>query len=74
MRSLANAMHKHYRVRLASLLTAPLLWLVVAYLGALGTLFITSFWTIDSFTGNIVQEFNFNNFVDMFTDYWLLWS
>ena len=68
MRSISNVMHKHHRARLASLLTAPLLWLVVAYLGALGTLFITSFWTIDSFTGDVIQQFNLGNFQDMFTD------
>ncbi len=61
-------MHKHQRLRLASLLSAPLFWLVIAYLGALGTLFVTAFWTIDSFTGNIVQQFNLDNFQDMLTD------
>jgi putative spermidine/putrescine transport system permease protein len=65
---LANVMHKNTRLRLASLLAAPLLWLVVAYLGALGALFLTAFWTIDSFTGNIVQQFNLNNFHDVLTD------
>lgn len=66
--ALANTMHKNRRLRLASLLAAPLLWLVVAYLGALGALFLTAFWTIDSFTGNIVQQFNLNNFADVLTD------
>jgi putative spermidine/putrescine transport system permease protein len=66
--ALANVMHKKPRLRLASLLAAPLLWLVVAYLGALGALFITAFWTIDSFTGNVIQQFNLGNFHDVFTD------
>jgi putative spermidine/putrescine transport system permease protein len=66
--ALANVMHKKPRLRLASLLAAPLLWLVVAYLGALGALFITAFWTIDSFTGNVIQKFNLGNFHDVLTD------
>jgi putative spermidine/putrescine transport system permease protein len=66
--ALANVMHRKPRLRLASLLAAPLLWLVVAYLGALGALFLTAFWTIDSFTGNVVQQFNLNNFQDVLTD------
>ena len=66
--AIANVMHKNTRLRLASLLAAPLLWLVVAYLGALGALFLTAFWTIDSFTGNIVQQFNLGNFHDVLTD------
>jgi putative spermidine/putrescine transport system permease protein len=61
-------MHRHTRLRLASLLAAPVLWLVVAYLGALAALFVTAFWTIDSFTGNIVQQFTLENFADVFTD------
>lgn len=68
LNALANVMHRKPRLRLASLLTAPLLWLVVAYLGALGALFLTAFWTIDSFTGNVIQQFNFGNFQDVLTD------
>lgn len=61
-------MHRKPRLRLAALLTAPLLWLVVAYLGALASLLISAFFTIDSFTGNVVQEFTLNNFIDMLSD------
>ena len=68
MQSIANTMHKNPKLRLAALLTAPILWLVVAYLGALATLLVTAFFTIDSFTGNVVQTFNLGNFQDMFTD------
>lgn len=61
-------MHKRPRVRLVALLAAPTLWLVVAYLGALGALLVTAFFTIDSFTGNVVTQFNLGNFYDMLTD------
>jgi len=61
-------MHKSPKLRLAALLTAPILWLVVAYLGALATLLVTAFFTIDSFTGNVIPVFNLENIQDMFTD------
>ncbi len=61
-------MHRRPKARLAALLTAPIIWLVIAYLGALVSLLVTAFFTINSFTGNIVYEFTFTNFIDMFTD------
>jgi putative spermidine/putrescine transport system permease protein len=66
--SIATWMHKRPKFRLAALLLAPGLWLVVAYLGALGALLVTAFFTIDSFTGNVIAKFNLNNFHDMLTD------
>ena len=65
---LSDSLHKRPRLRLTALLTAPILWLVVAYLGALATLLATAFFTIDSFTGNVLQQFNLANFQDMFSD------
>ena len=65
---ISDSLHKRPRLRLTALLSVPLLWLVVAYLGALATLLISAFFTIDSFTGNIVQQFTLTNFADMFTD------
>ena len=68
MQNISNTMHRSPKLRLAALLTAPILWLVVAYLGALATLLVTAFFTIDSFTGNVLQIFNLGNFQDMLTD------
>ncbi len=61
-------MHQRPKIRLLALLAAPGLWLVVAYLGALGALLITAFFTIDTFTGDIIANFNLGNFQDMLTD------
>jgi putative spermidine/putrescine transport system permease protein len=44
-----------------------MLWLGALYLTALGGLFITSLWTQDDFTGNIVREWTLDNFRDLFT-------
>jgi putative spermidine/putrescine transport system permease protein len=46
----------------------PTFWLVVAYLGALFALLITSFFTINTFTGDVIAKFNLGNFQDLLTD------
>jgi putative spermidine/putrescine transport system permease protein len=69
LQKLSNAMHRRPRARLGALLVAPLFWLVIAYLGALASLIVTAFFTINSFTGNIVYQFTFANFIEMFTDF-----
>lgn len=56
------------RRRAASLLAAPLVWLLVVYLGALAALLVTSFFGIDSFTNQVVRTFTTSNFVDVLTD------
>jgi len=43
-----------------------MLWLGVAYLGALAALFLTAFWTTNSFTGNVEQVWNLDNFRQLF--------
>ncbi len=44
-----------------------MLWLGVAYLGALAALLITSLWTQDDFTGTIERTWTLDNFRDLFT-------
>jgi putative spermidine/putrescine transport system permease protein len=44
------------------LLSAPLAWFVLIYLAALVVLFISSLWSVDSFTGNLVHTWTLNNF------------
>jgi putative spermidine/putrescine transport system permease protein len=65
VRRLAGMLHRRPYLRLAGLLSAPLLWLVVAYLGSLGALFLAAFWTTDAFTGNVVKQFNLENFQEL---------
>jgi putative spermidine/putrescine transport system permease protein len=47
------------------LLLPPMLWLGVAYLGALGALFLAAFWTTNEFTGDVVKVFDLGNFQDL---------
>lgn len=60
--------YRHPRLRLAGLLTPPMAWLVVVYLGSLFALFITAFWSVDDFTGQLVREFSLRNFQQVFTN------
>ena len=54
-------------LRVGLLLTPPMLWLGVAYLGALGALLITSLWTQNDFTGEIERIWTLDNFKTLFT-------
>ena len=59
--------YRHPNLRLAGLLSAPMAWLVVVYLGSLAALFITAFWQVDDFTGQLVRTFTLENFQLVFT-------
>ncbi|GAA0353569.1 ABC transporter permease [Actinoallomurus spadix] len=67
VRRLAGLLHRRPYLRLATLLSAPLLWLVVAYLGSLAALFAAAFWTTDDFTGEVVKQFNLDNFQELWS-------
>jgi putative spermidine/putrescine transport system permease protein len=62
LRRLATVLYRHPRVQLAGLLAAPVGWLVIAYLGALGLLLIAAFWSLDPFSGNIDRSLTLDNF------------
>jgi putative spermidine/putrescine transport system permease protein len=68
LRGLAIALYRRPRAQLALLLAAPLGWLVLAYLGSLALFLITSFWSVDSFTGNLVTTPTLENYVEIFTN------
>jgi putative spermidine/putrescine transport system permease protein len=56
------------RISLAFLLVPPMGWLIVAYLGSLAVLLVSSFWTTNAFTGAVVRSFTFDNVVRVLTD------
>lgn len=62
---LSSWLNRHQNVRLVALLSAPGLWLVVAYLGALASLLVTAFYTTNSFTGDLIPTFTLDNFADL---------
>ncbi len=67
-RSAARVLSRHPRLRLGGLLSLPALWLVVAYLGSLAAMFVTAFWTTDTFTGNVVRTVTLENFQTLLGD------
>ena len=60
--------HSHVKARIAALLSLPIAWLGVLYIGSVAALFITSIWKIDTFTSKVVREFTLSNFIDILTD------
>jgi putative spermidine/putrescine transport system permease protein len=58
----ASRLHNRPRLQLGLLLSGPLGWLGVAYLGSLAVLFVAAFWHLDSFSGEVVKGFSFTNF------------
>ena len=67
-RRLSRSLSRHPRLELGALLSGPLLWLLVIYIGSLGSLLLTSLYTTDSYTGNVVKTISFGNFHDLFTN------
>jgi putative spermidine/putrescine transport system permease protein len=67
MRSFWRTLYRYPRVQLGALLAAPLGWLVVAYLGSLALLFVSAFWTLEPFSGNVVTEPSLDNFQTILT-------
>jgi len=62
MNRLNTWLYRHTGARAALLLVLPVLWLALAYLGSLAVMLISSLWSVDSFTGNIIHSFSFSNF------------
>jgi putative spermidine/putrescine transport system permease protein len=56
------------RTRLSLLLSAPLLWLGLAYIGALAALLITALWTTNAFTGDIERAWTLDNLTTVLSD------
>ena len=50
------------RLQVGLLLSGPLGWLGVAYLGSLAVLFVAAFWHLDDFSGKVVHGYSLENF------------
>jgi len=55
-------------LRFALALIPPLAWLMIAYVGSLAVLLISSVWSVDTFTGSVVHTVTIDNFKAVFTD------
>jgi putative spermidine/putrescine transport system permease protein len=54
-------------VKATALLAPPLLAFLVVYVGSLGVLFVSSFWTVNSFTGKLEHIWTLANFRQVFS-------
>jgi putative spermidine/putrescine transport system permease protein len=61
-RRLSDLLHGREKLQLGLLLSGPLGWLVIAYLGSLVVLFVAAFWQLDTFSGEIVKQPTTENF------------
>ncbi len=66
LRRLWGILWRRPSVSAALLLALPLGWLVLIYCAALAALFISAFWTVDSFTGEIDRTWTLANFHAIF--------
>jgi putative spermidine/putrescine transport system permease protein len=65
-RRLSTFLYRHPRLRLGALLAGPLGWLVLLYLGSLFVLLLAAFWDTESFTSDLVRDWNLDNFRRLF--------
>jgi len=67
-RRLSAALWRRPWLRAVALLLPPLGWMIVFYLAALAVLFVSAFWSIDSFTGKLTHSWTWANFHAIFSD------
>ena len=65
-RRLSTFFNAHPRATLVALLSAPLGWLLIGYLGSLVVLLLAAFWDTNSFTAEVVYTFTLDNFRQLF--------
>jgi putative spermidine/putrescine transport system permease protein len=64
-RRLADLFHGRPWLQLGALLSAPLGWLVILYLGSLAIMLIASFWSVNALSGELIKGFTFDNFKEL---------
>ncbi|GGD98690.1 ABC transporter permease [Aureimonas endophytica] len=65
--SLADGLWRRPALLAVLLLALPLLWLVVVYLGSLAALLVQSFYSLDDFSGLVVEDFTLATYAQLFT-------
>jgi len=67
-RRASGFLFRHPWLRLTGLLSLPMFWLVIAYLGSLGAMLVAAFWTTNDFTGAVVHNGTLDNFRTLVTE------
>jgi putative spermidine/putrescine transport system permease protein len=64
-RRLADLFHGRPRLQIGSLLSGPIGWLVIGYLGSLAVLLIASFWSVNAVSGELQKGFTLDNYKEL---------
>jgi putative spermidine/putrescine transport system permease protein len=64
-RRLADLFHGRPRLQIGALLSGPIAWLVIGYLGSLAVLLIASFWSVNAVSGELIKGFSFDNYKEL---------
>jgi putative spermidine/putrescine transport system permease protein len=65
-RRLADLFHGRPRLQVGTLLSGPIGWLVIGYLGSLAVLLIASFWSVNAVSGELIKGFSLDNYKELF--------
>jgi putative spermidine/putrescine transport system permease protein len=65
-RRLADLFHGRPALQIGSLLSGPIGWLVIGYLGSLAVLLIASFWSVNAVSGELIKGFSLDNYKELF--------
>src|ERR1700694_3480791 len=66
-RRLSRVLSRRPGLQLGGLISGPLLWLLVVYVGSLAALLLTSLYTTDVFTSALVHKITLSNLQDLVT-------
>ena len=67
-RRLAGLFHGRPRLQVGALLSAPVAWLVIGYIGSLAVLLAAGFWSVEALSGEVSQTFSLDNFNTLIDD------
>ena len=67
-RRLADLFRGRGWLQVSGLLSGPLAWLVIGYLGSLAVLLAAAFWNVSALTGEVSQTFSLDNFKTLIND------
>jgi putative spermidine/putrescine transport system permease protein len=67
-RRLAGLFHGRPWLQVSGLLSGPLAWLVIGYIGSLIVLLAAAFWSVSALTGEVSQTFTADNFKTLVED------
>jgi putative spermidine/putrescine transport system permease protein len=65
-RRLADLFHGRPGLQIGTLLSGPIGWLVIGYLGSLAFLLVASFWSVDALSGELHKGFTLDNYKELF--------